>query len=740
MGRKSQKYKQPHQKRGPENPSKRSTKEPERTARPARVDKREGPPDGEVERRSRLRPAHLPPLSSLPKSMDETPKRSHQRERESIRPSHKHQERHDPSVVELEERATSHIYATVDKNAKGFSFLIPDSKDYEHIFVPREESEALFHGDRIKVHFKEDGTIHNLEIVAHRFREMVGRYEGDPKRRGSGWLIFQRKRAREEVYIPVVKESIPKNSWVRIKLNYSEKAGKSQGPVQSQTVTGEILEVIGETLPASMDIKMIAGENNLIEEHTQAAIDEARGLTLEIPGKDLEGRLDLREIPFITIDGETARDFDDAIYVEKNPKEEGYILWVAIADVSHYVRVGSAINEEAFARGTSVYFPERAFHMLPRALSENLCSLVPNQPRLTMVSKIFLSPQGEIKATEISNAVIQSKRRATYTEIQAEYEANKENKNWEYAVSFDLYKILRQKRIDRGSIDFDLPEAVVLVDDQGEPTAIEVRDRVESHRLIEEFMIAANEAVSEWVMKQKLPFLYRIHEDPEQSSIEKFLVTAKGLGLVTDRINLKEITPKLISDLVRNFQGHESHYLLNQQLLRSLKQAIYSERHETHFGLASEAYTHFTSPIRRYPDLVVHRLLKVYIEKKRTPFEKELQQIAEHCSYRERLAAEAERECHKLKQIRMMLKNLGKEFEGMIVGMTERGFFVQIRDPYAEGFVSFDSISDDHYEFNASKMMAFGRRKRRIFKVGQKTTITVLRADLELRMVDFGVT
>jgi ribonuclease R len=493
---------------------------------------------------------------------------------------------------------------------------------------------------------------------------------------------------------------------------------------------------------------MIAAEFNLIEEHSEAAVHEAREKKLEVPGRDLEGREDLRAVPFITIDGETARDFDDAVYVER--AKSGFILWVGIADVSHYVYEGSALDKDARSRGTSVYFPERAFHMLPRALSENLCSLRPNEPRLSMVAKMYFDKEGHIQRdkTELMEAVIQSKRRATYNEIQAEWEANKENRDWEYAPHFELYQQLRKMRQERGSIDFDLPEAELKVQPTGEVISIRERARIEAHRLIEEFMIAANEAVTEWIMDREWPFIYRTHEEPASDALEKFQKLAANVGV---KVSIEQSqSPRVMAEVVRRLEGHPAQFLLNMALLRSMKQAVYTSVHGIHYGLASQAYTHFTSPIRRYPDLVVHRMLRraLRTEKKllKVPNESELKEIeddltdaAEHCSYRERIASDAERESIKLKQVRAIQPHLGDDFEAKVVGMIDAGLFVQLKDPWCEGLVSKETMMDDFYQFNEERMVFYGRRKKRTFQIGDVLKVRVIKADVERRQIDFAL-
>jgi ribonuclease R len=650
--------------------------------------------------------------------------------------------RHDRQVESRRERPTDvRIKATVDKNHKGFGFLIFEDRTYEDAFVPPRDAERFFHGDRVEVRLNSRGEVQDIQVLGHRFRELVGRYSPHPT--GSqmgGWVIYERKRAREEVFIPEPKaagKKLAAGDWIKVRLEFQEKG--------QHTVTGVITEYYGPELPASADIGMVSAEYNLIEEHSEQAVKEAQAMRLEVPGRDLEGREDLRKVPFITIDGETARDFDDAVYVER--EGSGFILWVAIADVSHYVQNGTALDQEARSRGTSVYFPERAFHMLPRALSENLCSLKPNEPRLSMVAKMVYDVHGKRSSTEVYEAVIESHRRATYNEIQAEWEKNGKDPKWEFKPHFELYQIIRKTRADRGSIDFDLPEAELKVEPTGEVISIKQRARVDAHRLIEEFMIGANEAVTEWMLKLGWPFVYRVHEEPAMQSLLKFQKLAATVGVV---FNLEDgSSPKVMADLVRKLEGHPAQELLNTALLRSLKQAMYSSVHGTHYGLASEGYTHFTSPIRRYPDLVVHRLLRwaLAVQKKKKPalkpqeredLEKELAEICEHCSYRERIASDAERESIKLKQVRAMIPHVGSEFDAKVVGMMEMGLFAQIPDPYSEGLVNKDTMTDDIYEYNEERMTFMGRRTRRSFKMGDILKVKVLSADIDRRQIELG--
>jgi len=639
------------------------------------------------------------------------------------------------------------LRGTVDKNRKGFGFIQFQDRKIEDLFLPPHLADSTFHGDRVEVELGAGGEIRRLVVLEHRFRELVGRYSPMPSAQGKakrgGFVVYERKRAREEVYLPAGGGRAQAGDWIRCALEFHEDG--------AHRVTAEVIEVYGQELPATADVQMVAAEYGLIEEHSDEAEQEARSFTLEVPGSDLDGRDDLREVPFLTIDGETARDFDDAVHVER--QKSGYRLWVAIADVSHYVQPGSHLDQEALSRGTSVYFPERAFHMLPTALSTELCSLRPNVPRLSMACWIDYDRHGNPGEVHVMEAVIQSRRRATYTEIEAERVDHEKDPNWEFKPHFELYRLIRKSRTDRGSIDFDFPEADVVVDPQGEPVEIVNRSRNDAHRLIEEFMIAANEAVTRWMMSRNWPFVYRVHDEPALAALQRFEELASTVGIPVSFSKSSQdgtVSPRVLAEVVRRVEGHPAQDLLNMALLRSLKQAIYSSTHGQHYGLASEAYTHFTSPIRRYPDLVVHRLIRwaLRMEKgiespfkrhEREDLEKELAEICDHCSYRERVAAEADREAIRLKQVRLMSKHLGEEFDAKIIGMSETGMFVQIATPFCEGMLSRESLGDDFYEFNEDRMIYFGRRSRRTFKVGQPLRVNVVRTDLDRRQIDFGL-
>jgi ribonuclease R len=502
---------------------------------------------------------------------------------------------------------------------------------------------------------------------------------------------------------------------------------------RSGIVSAQIVEVIGQNLPATYDIQMVVGEFNLKEHHSPEAVKQAESFKLEVPGKDEENRTDLRHLPFMTIDGERARDFDDAVYVE-NLGPKGYRLWVAIADVSHYVKEGTVLDDEAYERATSVYFPERAFHMLPRALSEDLCSLKPNVPRLSMACSMDFAPDGTKTNIQIYDAIIESRRRATYNEIEAEKNDPK------HGDLFALYRMLKAHRHERGSIDFEFPEAEIILDEKtGEPSDIVVRERGDAHRLIEEFMIRANESVAEWMLERSRPFIFRVHEEPSPEAMEKFKKLARSMGVNFADRGGGTPRPRDLAIFLKTLKNNPAEPVIATALLRSMRQAIYSGTYGEHYGLASEGYTHFTSPIRRYPDLIAHRLLRETLHGRgiTEDAQDKLDTQAEHCSYRERVATEAEREAIRFKQVRLMAKYVGQEFDGKVNGMNEKGVFVQLWHPYCEGMLPVDKIGDDFYQFNEEKMLMYGRKTKRTFQIGDPVRVLVVRVDMDARQVEF---
>jgi ribonuclease R len=452
----------------------------------------------------------------------------------------------------------------------------------------------------------------------------------------------------------------------------------------------------------------------------------------------------LRGIPTFTIDGENARDFDDAVSIEKE-KDGGLTLYVSISDVSHYAKEESPLDEEAYLRGTSVYFPDRAIPMFPKDLSNEICCLHPKLDRLTLTVELRYDPYGKEREIRFYPSVIRSDERLTYTlvkKILVDREARLMDQfrsilpylEW---MAF-LSQRLREKRMERGALDFDLPEPEVILNLQGETEDIVRAERNLAHQIIEEFMIAANVAVAQFIRDNGLPFIYRIHEPPSGEAIDEFRKFISHLGYRMRKES--DHSPKELQRVLLEAKGRSEERIVNNILLRSMKWAKYSAKNLGHFGLASDAYTHFTSPIRRYPDLIVHRILKKILSKKDgKTTEEELAKKADHLSQRERVAMEAEREILDRYRTRFMKDKVGDVFDGVISGVTAFGFFVELKDIFVEGLVRVTSLHDDYYHYHEERYCLVGERTHKTFKIGDEVKVRVDRVDIERRHIDFGL-
>jgi ribonuclease R len=583
-----------------------------------------------------------------------------------------------------------------------------------------------------------------------------------------------------------------------------------QWPSATQNPRGRVIEILGGENDFGVDVEIVIRKHHIRHVFPESVLGEAQEISPLIPQGELQRRQDYRALPIVTIDGETARDFDDAVLVTRLPGGGGnYQLHVHIADVAHYVEDGSAIDEEARKRGTSVYFPDRAVPMLPLELSTDICSLRPQVERLVLSCVMEIDPQGEIVSYVLSEGVIRSAQRMTYTDVNAIIEGDRalRSKSGPLAANFDLMyelaQVLNRKRVKRGSIDFDLPEPVIEFDDFGLMKSISPSERNWAHRLIEEFMLAANETVAAH-LQQRVASLYRIHEKPDAKRVYEFETIAASFGyslgvgaLPIKRMQMRadkrshygsgrrpplvelpeevHVTPRMYQKLVQKITGKPEERILAYLMLRSLKQARYSEINEGHFALAAPVYTHFTSPIRRYPDLIVHRILKDILrdgkphgaqalhqrsDDRPSPWsprrdgrtesrkklaivaglsEETLHDIATTSSQTERAADDAERELLEWKKVKFMQDRLGDEFDGLIVSVTKFGFFVELNELFIEGLVPLDSLADDHYTFRENTRQIIGGRSRRTFSIGDKVRVLVDRIDHALRKIQFAL-
>jgi ribonuclease R len=520
-------------------------------------------------------------------------------------------------------------------------------------------------------------------------------------------------------------------------------------PTATRGPVGRVVEVLGRIDEPGVDTQIIIRKFGIPDRHSDDAVAEATRLGTVVKERDIKGRTDFRGLTTVTIDGEHARDFDDAITIERLPNSH-FWLGVHIADVSHYVTEGSALDEEAYERGTSVYFTERAVHMFPSELATGLCSLNPHVDRLVQTCLMEVDRQGTVVRHEIHDGVINSDARMTYTSVNAILTDRDPETMLEYQslvptfeLMRELFDVLNRRRRRRGSIDFDLPEAEVILSEIGEIEAIVASERNIAHRIIEEFMLLANETVAAHLEGQAVPALHRVHEAPDAKKVEEFeaFITPLGYSLAARG---RALTPKHFQKLIDRMRGTPEERPIAALLLRTMQKARYDAVSLGHFGLAVEHYTHFTSPIRRYPDLVVHRMLREsrqgpIADARREELEEELPETARHSSDMERRADEAERELLQWKKVRFMANKVGDEYSGYITGVAPFGLFVELVEHYVEGLVHVSSMADDYYRFVEQEHVLRGEHTKKSYRLGDRVDVQVVRVDMERRQVDLGL-
>jgi ribonuclease R len=620
----------------------------------------------------------------------------------------------------------------------GYGFVIPETPGEEDVFLsPRNLGEAM-HGDRVVVRVEsvrkkgKEGRV--IRVLERKLQKVVGKFM---RGKNYSYLVPEDERVLQEVYIPEgeTKQARPHQIVVAEITRY---------PTERARPEGRITHILGYPDDPEVEPQIIIHKYDLPLRFSPAALTEARGISLQIPSQEYNGRVDLREIPTITIDGEKAKDFDDAVSVEKE-KDGGFRLYVSISDVGHYVKDGTALDDEAYLRGTSVYFPDRAIPMFPPELSNEICSLRPKVDRLTFTVELRYDSSGGKRDVRFYPSVIHSHERLTYTivrkilvdedeEWRKKYRPLLPSLEWMASLS----QSLRRKRRERGAIDFDLPEPEVILNLQGETEDVIRAERNLAHQIIEEFMIAANEAVAHFMSESGFPSLYRIHEPPQRETLLEFQRFVSNLGYKMRKES--EDSPREIQRVLLEVKGKAEERVVNNLLLRSMKWAKYAAQNLGHFGLASEAYTHFTSPIRRYPDLIVHRLLKKVLAKTGVPIPEEvLAKKADYLSQRERVAMEAEREILDRYRVRLMKEKVGEVFDGVISGVMAFGFFVELKDIFVEGLVRITSLHDDYYHYHEKRYCLVGERTHQSFKIGDEVKVRVDRVDTERRQIDFGL-
>jgi ribonuclease R len=633
------------------------------------------------------------------------------------------------------------IVGKLEGNEKGFGFLIPDDRTKEDVFIPAEEMNGAIHGDKVIVRIvskgepgrKEEGEV--IRVLERANETIVGTFESS---KNFGFVVADDPRIAYDIFIP-------KADINGAKTNQKVVVEITRWPEKRRNPEGKVTEILGFVGEKGTDILSIIKQFKLPEEFPDKVKEQAETIEQTVKKEEIENRVDLRNLNAFTIDGADAKDLDDAVSIEILDNGN-YKLGVHIADVSHYVRERSALDKEAYKRGNSVYLIDRVIPMLPKELSNGICSLNPNVDRLTLSVFMEIDKNGNVINHEIVEGVIRSKERLVYDDVSnllenEDLEAARKLKN----VSDDLKameklcKILYEKREKRGSIDFDFPEAKIILDDDGIPVDIDKEDRRIANRMIEEFMLVCNETIAEHMYWAEMPFLYRVHEEPDIEKINDFNKFIHNFGYVIK--GTQEVHPKELQRLTKEVKGKKEETLINMLLLRSLKKARYSSEENIHFGLAAKYYCHFTAPIRRYPDLQIHRIIKMYINGKldydeQGRLESILPEVADHTSTTERTAEEAEREVEDLKIAEYMSKKIGNVYEGMISSLTHFGMFVQL-DNTVEGLVHFSNMIDDYYEFDEEKYYIIGEHTNKIYRLGDTVKITVVGADLIKRTVDF---
>jgi ribonuclease R len=642
------------------------------------------------------------------------------------------------------------VVGRVKCHPDGYGFVIPEKEGEEDIFVsPRDLKEAM-HGDRVVARVESirkkgrEGKI--IRILERGFRKVVGKFM---KAKHYSYIIPEDERILQEVYIP-------EGETKRARPNQLVVAEITRYPNGRMRSEGRVTQILGYPDDPEVTPQIIIHKYELPHRFSSAALKEAKSLPTTPCPEEYQDRVDLRGIPTFTIDGENAKDFDDAVSIEQE-KDGGLKLYVSISDVSHYVKEDSPLDEEAYLRGTSVYFPDRAIPMFPADLSNEICCLHPKLDRLALTVELRYDPHGKERELRFYKSVIRSAQRLTYTFVK-KILVDREAKLMDqfrlflpYLESMALLSQgLREKRMARGALDFDLPEPEVILNLQGETEEIVRAERNLAHQIIEEFMIAANEAVARFISDNGLPFIYRIHEPPSGGAIDEFRKFISHLGYRMRKES--NHSPKELQRVLLEAKGRSEERIVNNILLRSMKWAKYSAKNLGHFGLASNAYTHFTSPIRRYPDLIVHRILKRILSKKdgkatevvdsvdaSESLREELARKADHLSQRERVAMEAEREILDRYRTRFMKDKVGEVFDGVISGVTAFGFFAELKDIFVEGLVRVTSLHDDYYHYHEERYCLVGERTHKTFRIGDEVKVRVDRVDLERRHIDFGL-
>jgi ribonuclease R len=638
------------------------------------------------------------------------------------------------------------LVGRLEMHPSGFGFVVPDraGDDASDVYVSAANIKEAMHGDRVLARIEHRTADRRLEGRIIRVLErgrtaIVGRFDRDQS--DLGFVQPFDRRLVSDVHVPTGQSGGAEPGDMVV-------AQITTWPTAARGPVGKVVEVLGDVDQPGVDTEVIIRKFGIPDAHSEAAIEEAASFGPVSPA-DLEGRTDFRNTVTVTIDGEHARDFDDAIGIERLANGH-FWLGVHIADISHYVTEGSALDQEGFDRATSVYFPDRAVHMFPSELATGICSLNPRVDRLVQSCVMEIDATGSVVRSEFHDGVIKTAARMTYTDVAAllttrppELVERYRDLLPKFEMMAALFQVLNARRKRRGSIDFDLPEAEVVLDAAGTVESIVEAERNIAHKLIEEFMLLANETVATYLEGRGMPSLYRIHEQPDVLKVEEFEEFVSGFGYSL-AAPPGAVRPRHFQRLLEKLDGKPEERPVSFLMLRTMQKARYAERNLGHFGLAADSYTHFTSPIRRYPDLIVHRMLRelrhngVDIERVEE-LEADLPEVARHCSEMERRADDAERELVQWKKVRFMADKVGDEFEGYITGVAAFGLFVQLIEHYVEGLVHVSGMADDYYRFLEKTHSLRGENTHKVYQLGGRVRVQVVRVDMNRRQIDFGL-
>lgn len=635
------------------------------------------------------------------------------------------------------------VQGRIETHKKGFGFLIAEVEGESDVFVPSSSMNGAMNNDRVVVQItredksgkKREGEV--VEVIERANNTIIGIYEDS---RNFGFVVPEDTRLNQDIFV-----------------SKKDKNGANHGDVVIVKVTkwpdgrrspeGVVKEVLGKKGDKGLDILTIIKKFGLPEEFPPKVLSYAEGISDEIDLKEIKRRKDIRDLRMVTIDGEDAKDLDDAVSIERLDNGR-YRLGVHIADVTHYVREKNPLDKEALKRGTSVYLIDRVIPMLPKKLSNGICSLNPKVDRLTLSCFMVIDDKGRVVSHEIAETVIRTSERMTYTDVTKILKDNDEEliKKYDYLVDDfktmqELCLILREKRMKRGAIDFNFEESKIILNEMGKPIDIKPYDREIANRIIEEFMLVCNETIAEYMYWSNLPFVYRVHEDPDEEKLERFREFVYNLGYTMKAT--QDVHPRMLQDVLEKVKGKKEEVVVSTLLLRSMMKAKYTPECSSHFGLAARYYCHFTSPIRRYPDLQIHRIIKEHLngkidDKRAEKLASIVEVAAKISSDTERVAEEAEREVDDLKKAEYMMDRIGEEFEGIISSVTSFGIFVELPNT-VEGLVHITDLDDDYYIYDEQHLMLLGQRTKNIYRLGDSVKVVCSRVDIDNREIFFDI-